>query len=205
MKKYLYLSTILVVFVSLVVPVFVCSEDFAAYITLSATLLAALCTLLTLIIAIKLYDRFSLEREMAAKQFDEVLKLKNNLLRHNMPFFWKDDNGKVKTTWISADGSLPELPVELLDKKRLFWSYDAFGEYSECVRDIEPLLLPEEVGACFNRLPGRAWGINEPSFTVNDAVNFIGSSVGHPDWRDDDRLWEDARGTGLWHQLKLRV
>ena len=189
-KRTLYVLTALVFVVSGVVPVF-CSDSWGGYLSLAATLLAALCTLLTLVIAIMLYDRFSLEREMAGRQFEEVLKLKQGLLRHQMPFFWKDSSVKAKTTWIYADGRLPNLPMDLLDKKRLLWSHDALGEFGELTKDIQTLLLPEEVEHCLNWMPGSAWGIMEPSYSVHDAECFIGSVIFHPDWGEDVRLWED--------------
>lgn len=188
-KRTLYVLTALVLVVSGVVPVF-CSDSWGGYLSLAATLLAALCTLLTLVIAIMLYDRFSLEREMAGRQFEEVLKLKRGILSHHMPFFWKDEDGKIHTTWINPNGQLPEVPMYLLDKKRLLWSRDATDELRE-KQYVNTLMLPEEVFVCYNRLPVHGWGVNSPELTIPDAQCCIGSVVGYPDKGKDDRLYED--------------
>lgn len=192
MKKTLYVSAVFLTLISFVIPMFI-SNDLSSYLSLAATLLAALCTLLTLVIAIMLYDRFSLERALADKQFDAVLKLKEKFLSHNISFFWKDESGKDHKVVIETDGSLPDLPKELLDTERLFWSKHAFMELFECATEIQPLLLPKEIGRIYDRMPVHGYGASTPASKLEELDCFIDTTCAHPEWDDSDLGFEDIR------------
>lgn len=192
MKRILYISAVSITLISFVIPIFI-SDDISSYLSLSATLHAALCTLLTLVIAIMLYDRFSLERELADKQFDAVLKLKEKFLSHNILFFWKDENGKRHKVIVETDGTVPDLPKTLLDTDRLFWSNHAFLELLEHTEGIQPLLLPKEIGRFYDRMPVHGFGACMPVTKLEDHACFIDTDCAHPEWTESDLGYEDIR------------
>lgn len=64
-------------------------------------------------------------------------------------------------------------------------------ELFECATEIQPLLLPKEIGRFYDRMPVHGCGASTPVSKLEELDFFIDTTCAHPEWDDSDLGFED--------------
>lgn len=156
MKTFLYIVIILVLIVLAFIPIFI-GQDFKSSISVSAEIISAFSSLVTLLIALLLFDKYGLKKNIIERKTETVLKLLEKvrktrlLLRgersviHFCPLKeWQDTYEQFNTLLVVFD-------VNYLDFIKSYFS------------DSKSLYLPPKIVDKFKKL--------EPTVLVHDIAN----------------------------------
>lgn len=156
MKKIFFALLIVIIGIAIVVPL-IFGKDVLEYLSSFAMIVSTLAAVLTAVIAILLYDRFSAEKELLAKQFDNVSKLIENLRIIGARIAVEDANREQRLVdaifAFAMKGRFSELP----DSRKDFLDYPVVfcvGAYSKMISildGVSSLYLPKDIyKACKN-------------------------------------------------------
>ncbi len=150
MKKLFFSLLIAIVAIAIAVPL-IFGKDVLEYLSSFAMIVSTLAAILTAVIAILLYDRFSAERDLLSKQFENVSKLVENLRINGVRVRVQKGHEEMHYYDILFSDRPHSWFEELQDSSKSFLDYpmlisvDAYSRLLSIFDGISSFYLPKEI------------------------------------------------------------
>lgn len=188
MKRVLFISLAVILVVAIVVP-FLLGEKALQYFSSFALIVTTSCTILTAFIAILLYDRFSVEKDLLAKQLENVSRLIENTRIGGVLLKIRELDGEEKFFTAVFTGPGEATLPSLLASKEAFLDYKlvlgpaAYDKLISIMDGVTSFYLPKEIYAACKRLMVSDGGMSQ-DFRIACVLAFLPQKE-HADFKED--------------------
>ena len=153
-KKYLFLITFALLAFAIIIPLFLCGgESILQIIDHISFIIAAICGLMTLVIAILLYDKYGVDKKIVDQNLEVVLHFVKELRNTNIYITGegKRGYGMVVNLWnldlpTKGDMMYRYMNDSLLFTLRYSWGFEELG-----IIRRDPF-MPREIGVAFDKI-----------------------------------------------------